>query len=218
MTPKQRQFAAEYVKTNNVLQSALAAGYSEHYAKTKGKVLLGHTEIVAEIQRLRNKLNERADKNATDVVNEYAKIAFVDRVDFLKPDPHCPGEYIYKAPDELTEEQRSIVEKVTMRNKSVRVADHETGEINEFFRQEYNYVLSDKANALQQMGRHFGIFDDKLKLVQHQQNPFKNATPEQLEKLRSSIVGIMAGDTIDGEYEEVKNMLPDGQGRTGTRG
>lgn len=214
MTPKQRKFAAKYVESNNVLQSALAAGYSENYARTKAKVLLGNEEIVAEIQRLRNKLNERADKSATDVVNEYARIAFTDRTSFLKPDEHFPGCYVYKSPEELTEDQRALVEKVTTQwHTRTRVIEGEKIVVE---RQEYNYVLSDKANALQQMGRHFGIFDDKLRLVQHHQNPFKNATPEQLEKLRSSFIGIMAGDTINGEYTEVPNMLPDGKGRTGT--
>ena len=218
LTERQRRFVDEYVKTNNAHKSALVAGYSKNFAQKNSGTLLRNDKIASEIQRLRNRLNERADKSATDVVNEYAKIAFVDRVDFLKPDPHCPGEYIYKAPHELTREQRSIVEKVTMRNCDVRVVDTTTGEVTELVRQEYSYVFSDKQTALNQMGRHFGIFDDKLKLVKHHQNPFKDATPEQLEKLRSSFVGIMAGETVDGEYEEVQNVLPDGQGRTGTRG
>lgn len=217
LTEKQRRFAAEYVKTNSVHQAALTAGYSKHYANTKAsKALLGHEGVVAEIQRLRNRLNERADKSASDVVNEYARIAFTDRTSFLKPDPHFPGSLVYKAPEELTTDQKALVEKVTANwHTRTRMIDGEKVVVD---RMEYSYVLLDKANALQQMGRHFGIFDDKLKLVQHQQNPFKNATPEQLEQLRTSIVGIMSGDTIDGEYEEVENLLPDGQGRTGTGG
>lgn len=201
----QREFARFYAAEPDAYKAMKDAGYSENYAKTKAKVMLNNEEVVAEITRLRQRMNERAEKSATDVVNEYSKIAFTDRVDFLKEDPHVPGEYIYKAPHELTEDQRAIVEKVNMRTSDMRVLNPETGEVEEFIRQEYSYVLSDKANALQQMGRHFGIFDDKLKLVSSQQNPFKNASPEQLAQLKESFIGIMnKPKVIEGKYKEVK--------------
>jgi phage terminase small subunit len=219
MTPMQRDFCHHYAKEPEAYKAMKAAGYSENYAKTKAKVMLANPEIVAEIQRLRQRMNERAEKSATDVVNEYSKIAFTDRVDFLKEDPHRPGEYIYKAPHELTEEQRSIVEKVTTQTCDITLVNPDTGEVRSLVRQEYNYVLSDKANALQQMGRHFGIFDDKLKLVSSQQNPFKNASPEQLAELKKSFVGIMSGGTVvDGKFKEVANVLPNGKGRAGAGG
>jgi phage terminase small subunit len=206
MTPMQREFCRHYANEPEAYKAMKAAGYSENYAKTKAKVMLNNEEIVTEINRIRTRMNERAEKSATDVVNEYSKIAFADRVDFLKEDPHKPGEYIYKAPHELTEEQRSIVEKVNTRTCDISIVNTETGEVESLVRQEYNYVLSDKANALQQMGRHFGIFDDKLKLVSSQQNPFKNASPEQLQKLKESFVGIMnKPKAIEGKYEEVEN-------------
>lgn len=216
MTPKQREAARLYAQGASIIEACKGAGYSDKYSKKMGHNLFKRDEIRNEVQRVRARLNERAEKSATDVVNEYAKIAFTDRVSFLKEDPHIPGEFIYKSPDELDEDQRAIVEKVTFNTQEVRVVNQETREVETIFRQEYNYILSDKANALQQMGRHFGIFDDKLRLVQSQQNPFKNASPEQLAELKKSFIGIMSGEAIDGEYEEVKNMLPDDQGRTGT--
>jgi phage terminase small subunit len=213
MNPKQREFARLYALEPNAKKAALAAGYSASYANTNGvQRLLQNEEVVAEIQRLRQRMNERAEKSSTDVVNEYAKIAFTDRVDFLKEDPLRPGFFIYKSPDELNEEQRAVVERVSMTTEELKIDDVKHR------RQRYTYTLADKANALQQMGRHFGIFDDKLKLVQSQQNPFASATPEQLAKLKQSFVGIMSGETVDGEYQEIKNVLPNGKGRTGTGG
>ena len=208
MTPKQRDFCRHYVGSESVTAAAIAAGYSPHYAKSAAsRKLLQNPDVIAEIKRIRSRLNETADKSATDVVNEYARIAFADRVSFLKEDPHYTGEFIYKAPNELTDEQRAIVEKVNMRSREIKVQNEETGEITELVRQEYTYILSDKANALQQMGRHFGIFDDKLKLIGSQQNPFKNATPAQLEKLKESFVGVMTDPKLieDAEYTEVNN-------------
>ncbi len=36
LTPKQRKFANEFIKTNNAYQSAISAGYSKAYAKNAG--------------------------------------------------------------------------------------------------------------------------------------------------------------------------------------
>lgn len=212
LTPKQREFARHYANDPNARQAALAAGYSDKFADSKAQGLLRNENVVSEIQRLRARLNERAEKSATDVVNEYARIAFTDRTSFLKPDPHFPGSLMYKAPEELTDDQKALVEKVNANwHSRTRVIDGEKIVID---RMEYTYVLLDKANALQQMGRHFGIFDDKLKLIQSQSNPFKNATPEQLAQLKRSFVGIMSGEVVDGEYtEKTAHLLPNGKGR-----
>lgn len=202
MTPKQRKFSVGYAKSQNVYKSAKEAGYSDHYARTKAKILLGNAEITAEIRRIRDRLNQQADKSATDVVNEYSKIAFADRTSFLKDDPDFPGHRMYKSPQELTQEQRDIVERVTpqwyTRKRNIN------GQVVEIHRQEFRYVIADKANALQQMGRHFGIFDDKLKLGVSRVNPFTNATQAQLEQLKKSWIETMNDPKlIEGEFEEV---------------
>ena len=215
MTPKQYKFCEAFVKTGTSYSAALEAGYTKQYAKSKSSKLLDNPEIVAEIQRLRQRLNEKAEKSAVDVVNEYSRIAFADRVEYLKPDPLREGFYIYKSPDELTEDQRAVVEKVTTTIEEVKVGDEK------HVRQRYNYVLADKANALQQMGRHFGIFDDKLRLESGGQNPFKNATPEQLARVRKAIIETMSGgQVVDGEFTEAtaQKVLPNGSGRTGAGG
>ena len=206
MTPKQRSFAQHYAESGSAHASALAAGYSEQYAKSNSsKQLLQNPEVIAEIKRIREVVNKQADRSATDVVNEFSKIAFTDRVDFLKPDPLIEGDFIYKAPDELTKNQRAIVEKVTYNVREVVVITKDG--VDTVFRQEYNYILSDKAKALEQMGRHFGIFDDKLRLGVQANNPFKNASPKQLEKLKASWIKTMGDQPLieDAQYEEVNN-------------
>ena len=110
---------------------------------------------------------------------------------------------MYKNPNELNPDERDIVERVTphwhTRKREIN------GEMITAHRQEFVYVLSDKANALQQMGRHFGIFDDKIKLLGTHQNPFKNASPEQLAKLKEAWVKTMSQPAIEGNFSEVKN-------------
>jgi phage terminase small subunit len=209
MTPKQRAFAQSYAKNPNAVKAAKEAGYSDQYADKKAaRALLNHPEVIAEIKRIRERMNQQADKTATDVVNEFSKIAFVDRVSFLKEDPLRDGEYMYKAPHELSQAQRDIVEKTTMHTAEIVIVEKgkngADSELKSFFRQEYNYVLSDKANALEKMGRHFGIFDDKLRISGSQANPFQNVSQKQLDALKKSWVETMT-DTklVEGEYEVV---------------
>jgi len=204
MTPKKREFARLYAQSNKVAEAARGAGYSEIYAAKRASILLNDPEVIAEVKRIRERLNQTAEKNATDVVNEFSKIAFSDRVDFLKEDPYNPGEFIYKSPDELTADQRAVVEKVTYSSEQIAIT--ENGEVRKVWVKNYNYVFSDKSKALEQMGRHFGIFDDKLRLTGATQNAFKNVSPEQLQQLKESFVKTMNSvSLIEGTYEEVKN-------------
>ena len=123
MTPMQRNFAINYAQTQNAEQSALAAGYSKKYARSHVQRLLKHPDVVAEIKRIRNKVNQMVEKNATDVVNQFSKIAFTDRVSFMKEDPERPGEYMYKAPHELTQDQRDCVETTKMYTTEIVVIE-----------------------------------------------------------------------------------------------
>lgn len=205
MTPRQKEFARLYVQCGVIAEAARGAGYSDKYADGMAHKLLRKPDVMEEIRRLRDRLNQQADKSATDVVNEFSKIAFTDRVGLLKEDPYYPGEFIYKSPDELTADQRAIVEKVTYTMHEITII--EDGEVQKLWIKNYTYILSDKSKALENMGRHFGIFDDKLKLTSSQQNPFKNASPAQLERLKASWVETMNGGevpAIEGNYKEVK--------------
>jgi hypothetical protein len=206
MTPRERGFALAYVTNGgNTMNAAKEAGFTDRFAKSKSFRLLEKPEIIAEIKRLRLRANQKADKTATDVVNEFSKIAFINRVEFLKEDPIRPGEYMYKSPDELTDEQTAVVEKVNMTVRKVEGVTPDGNPIT-VHRQEYRYILPDKTNALTQMGRHFGIFEDKLKLGVSQANPFTNVSQKQLEELKSAFVKTMnAPRAIDGQFEEVPN-------------
>jgi phage terminase small subunit len=203
MTPKQRDFAKLYATNGKVAEAARGAGYCEQYSTKLAFKLLKKPDVIAEVKRIREKLNQTADKSATDVVNEFSKIAFTDRVGFLKEDPYYPGEFVYKSPDELSDNQRAIVEKVTYTMHEIVII--RDGNPEKLWIKHYSYMLAEKSKALENMGRHFGIFDDKLKLIGNQQNPFKNASPAQLEKLKQSWVETMNQGAIEGTYKEVGN-------------
>ena len=45
LTPKQKAFADEYIKSGNAMQSAIKAGYSEKYAKSSSAKMLENVGI-----------------------------------------------------------------------------------------------------------------------------------------------------------------------------
>lgn len=51
LTPKQRKFADEYIKTGNAMQSAIAAGYSKAYAKARSSEMSENVGIKSYIEK-----------------------------------------------------------------------------------------------------------------------------------------------------------------------
>lgn len=51
LTPKQKKFADEYIKTGNAMQSAIAAGYSKAYAKARSSEMSENVGIKSYIEK-----------------------------------------------------------------------------------------------------------------------------------------------------------------------
>jgi phage terminase small subunit len=51
LTPKQRKFADEYIKTGNAMQSAITAGYSKEYAKARSSKMSENVGIKSYIEK-----------------------------------------------------------------------------------------------------------------------------------------------------------------------
>ncbi|WP_413813412.1 terminase small subunit [Lactiplantibacillus plantarum] len=77
LTPKQRKFANEFIKTNNAYQSAIKAGYSKAYAKNAGKFLLENIGIKNYIQQKTGNIEKRESAvmkcSKTSIVSVLAK-------------------------------------------------------------------------------------------------------------------------------------------------
>lgn len=75
LTPKQRKFANEFIKTNNAYQSAISAGYSKAYAKNAGKFLLENIGIKNYIQQKTGSVEKRESDEADEVLKNIYRIA-----------------------------------------------------------------------------------------------------------------------------------------------
>lgn len=148
LTQKQKKFVEEYLIDLNATQAAIRAGYSPDTAANIGCENLIKPNIKEAIDKEMAERSKRTGVNADRVVRELAKIAFSkasDVIDFrdatLKAD--------------ASEDDLAIVQSVKVKTFSSEKGDSEEREIK----------LADKIRALELLGRHLGIYEDKSKVL-----------------------------------------------------
>lgn len=144
MTKKQKRFCEEYLIDLNATQAAIRAGYSPDTAKAIGCENLTKPDIRAHIDRAMAERSRRTGVNADRVVQELAKIAFVNATDVIDPKTATVKE------DALPEDTAAI--------QSVKVKTFGEDGL------EREIKMADKLKALEMLGRHLGMFKDKLEL------------------------------------------------------
>lgn len=145
MTKKQKRFVEEYLIDLNATQAAIRAGYSPDTAGSIGNENLKKPEICACVEKAMAERSKRTGVCADRVVQELAKIAFLNLRDVIDPKTAAVRE---DASDEDTAALQSIKVKKTY---------SETGESIE-----REAKAADKLKALELLGRHLGMWNDKL--------------------------------------------------------
>ena len=144
MTKKQKRFCEEYLIDLNATQAALRAGYSPDTAKAIGCENLTKPDIRAHIDLVMAERSRRTGVNADRVIQELAKIAFVNATDVIDPKTATVKE------NALPEDTAAI--------QSVKVKTFGEDGL------EREIKMADKLKALEMLGRHLGMFKDKLEL------------------------------------------------------
>ncbi|AUH37645.1 terminase small subunit [Lactiplantibacillus plantarum] len=75
LTPKQRKFANEFIKTNNAYQSAINAGYAKGTARNATKQLLENTGIHEYIIKKTSNVEKRESDEADEVLKNIYRIS-----------------------------------------------------------------------------------------------------------------------------------------------
>lgn len=144
MTKKQKRFVEEYLIDLNATQAAIRAGYSPDTANEQGSRLLANVSVSNEINRAMAERSKRTGVNADRVVRELAKIAFVNAADVIN------------AKDATLRNDAS--EDDTAAIQSVKVKTFGDDGL------EREIKMADKLKALELLGKHLGMFKDKLEL------------------------------------------------------
>lgn len=143
MTKKQKRFVEEYLIDLNATQAAIRAGYSPHTAKDIGCENLAKPNIAAAISQAMAERSRRTGINQDRVLQELARIGFAKITDVVDP------ETAKIRPDASDDDLACI--------QSIKIKPNEFGT-------EREVKLYDKKSALVDLGKHLGLFKDKLEL------------------------------------------------------
>lgn len=147
MTKKQKRFVEEYLVDLNATQAAIRAGYSPDTAQQMGSENLSKPVIKNAIYKAIAERSRRTGINQDRVIQEIAKLAFLNPIDVIDMD-----EATIKG--EANRDDTACIASV-----KVKVIPGEDGNITE--REIKTY---DKLKALELLGKHLGMFTDKLKM------------------------------------------------------
>lgn len=149
MTDKQKRFCEEYLIDLNATQAAIRAGYSPKSASEIGRQLLEKTGVSREIQKLMAEQSRRTGVTADRVIRELAKIGFVNAADVIDDE------------DATVRPTASDDDTACIQSIKVKTMSSDKGDI-----VEREVKLADKTKALELLGRHLGMWNDKITVTQ----------------------------------------------------
>ena len=144
MTKKQKRFVEEYLIDLNATQAAIRAGYSPDSAADIGSENLRKPDIRARIDKAMADRSKRTGVSADRVVLELAKIAFVNAMDVIDQKTATVRE------DASADDTAAI--------QSVKVKTFGEDGL------EREIKMADKLKALELLGKHLGMFKDKMEI------------------------------------------------------
>ena len=176
LNAKQRRFVDEYLIDLNATQAAIRAGYSQKTAAVIGAQNLIKLNIQAALSERMKDREKRTEITQDMVLKELAKIGFSDIRNAVKWGSSVPmehpdsGEMVMVhglamiASDEIDDVTAAAIAEVSEGRQGLKVKFH------------------DKRAALVDIGRHLGMFKDKVELTGKDGAPIAsvNITPEQL--------------------------------------
>ena len=146
LTKKQQCFVEEYLIDLNATQAAIRAGYSTKSAKDIGAQNLAKLNIRARVDEMLAERSRRTGVNADRVVRELARLAFINASDVIDMQSATVR-------DDAEEDDTAAIQSVKV--KTI------TGDVESVERE---IKLADKVKALELLGKHLGMYTDKLQV------------------------------------------------------
>ena len=179
LTNKEKRFVQEYLIDLDVERAAIAAGYSKSLAASKAYQWVSNSKVKSHvfmaIKKAFAKREARTEITQDQVLREYAKLAFLNPKHFFRD----TGDLIpvHELPDEVA---------AALSGMDVSEIIGKDGPIGTLKKIKF----SDKKGALDSVGKHLGMFIEK---VQHSFDPrlidaiLGSLPPEYAEKVRDAL-------------------------------
>ena len=163
LTPKQQRFVDEYLIDLNATQAAIRAGYSPKTAQQIGAENLSKPVIAEAIEAAQLERSERTKITADSVLQELAKIGFANMLDYMSEH----NGQMHLDFSQLTRDQAAAISEY--QTETVMGGEERPDMVKTRFK------LLDKRAALVDIGRHLGMFSDKIQVeqsgsIQHNHN------------------------------------------------
>lgn len=186
LSKKQELFCIEYLVDLNATQAYKRAGYSaksDNIAAVEASKLLRNPKVEARIKELMEERSKRTEITQDFVLQELYAIAKANGTHYVQVveepiildgkyviDPDTGKVKTYKMVDitptnKLDEEQRKAIAGIKETKYGIDVSTY------------------DKVRALELLGKHLGMFKDKIEVTGNINNPYQGLTTEELKKL-----------------------------------
>ena len=155
LTPKQERFCEEYLVDLNAAAAARRAGYSKQTAGVIGLENLAKTMIAERIAAMRAERSERVQVDADRVLRELCLLGFSNMADFLIPHDDGTASFDFSA---LTRDKAASIQEFVV-DEYMDGRGEDARDV-----KRTRFKLADKKAALESIGRHLGMFTDKIKV------------------------------------------------------
>lgn len=144
---RQDVFVEEYLVDLNATQAAIRAGYSVKTANEQASRLLANVKVQTKIAKAMAERSKRTGINQDRVVLELARIAFVNPQNLINPEDASVR-------DNASEDDLACIQSVKVKTSFSDKGDMIEREVK----------LNDKMKALELLGKHLGMWNDKIDL------------------------------------------------------
>ncbi len=173
LNPRQNRFVAEYLIDLNAKQAAIRAGYSAKAAEVNGPRLLRNAQVAAAIAQGQARIAQGLGVTVERIVGELAKLGFSNMADYMKVGPDGAPHLDFA---NLTRDQTAALHEVTVEEFSVPgdgEDDAPAGVV-----RKVKFKLADKRGPLVDLGKHLGMFTERVALTGAVTISWKDAPPQ----------------------------------------
>lgn len=156
LTAKQKAFVQQYVIDNNATQAAIRAGYAVASANVEGSRLLAKANISAAVEKIKAERMMRVNVTQEQVLQEMALLANSSVEHYYVTDD---GNLAAKD-DAPAGAMRAIS---SVRRRKIVKENAQTGDLTITY--EIEFRLWDKPTPLKLMGRHTGLFPNRVEVT-----------------------------------------------------